>query len=289
MIRSSTLLCLLLAAGSGLYLYSTKHRAQLLDRDIAHLMKAADVARERTGVLRAEYALLSDPQRLKDLASEHLALRPTEPTQFTTWADFAKRLPPLGLPPSADLQPIVEAPPPTPDGPPAPVAVPVAQAEPVRAPAPHPDAHVEPARPPVLAAARPPLATPNSLTAALVSPTLHAIPPAVHSNAPTRSVLAAAHDAPGPEVSSMALPPPSAYRAAPPPFVSTVATGPRLGYQPPPVTTAEAVARIARGGPIDASVPVVGSALGMARSMMRVPTAVAPANAAQAFPLGNGG
>ena len=38
MIRPFTVLCLLTACGSGLYLYSEKHRTGLLDRDIARVI-----------------------------------------------------------------------------------------------------------------------------------------------------------------------------------------------------------------------------------------------------------
>lgn len=56
------------------------------------------------------------------------------------------------------------------------------------------------------------------------------------------------------------------------------------GY-PPPATPAEAVARIARGAPVDPSVPVVASALGMARTM--VPTSPFPqAGAATLYTVG---
>ena len=102
MIRPFTALCLIVAGGSGLYLYSTKHQSQVLDRQIAQVVHQADAIRERAGVLRAEYALLNDPERLGELSNANLPnLRPTAPTQFSTWNDFAKRLPAVGAPPAA--------------------------------------------------------------------------------------------------------------------------------------------------------------------------------------------
>lgn len=98
MTRPLTWLCLFLALGSGLFLYQAKHRAQLLDREITQVMKTADATRARSGVLQAEYQLLSDPQRLAELTASHLSLRPTAPGQFSTWADLVRRLPPVGLP-----------------------------------------------------------------------------------------------------------------------------------------------------------------------------------------------
>jgi len=137
MIRPFTCVCMLLAGGAGLYLYQTKHQSQMLDREIAHTMKLTDVARSRAGVLQAEYALLNDPSRLSDLAGEHLAsLKTTAPTQFTSWADFEKRLPPVGAP-------VVEAPPLEPEAPSA------------KLPEPAPEAKPEAAQPAVASAAHP--------------------------------------------------------------------------------------------------------------------------------------
>ncbi len=96
MIRPATLVAMLLAAGSGLYLYQVKHQAQLLDGQIARILKDTDRARQHTGELVADYALLNDPARLQELASAHLHLRPTEPSQFTSLAELGRRLPAAG-------------------------------------------------------------------------------------------------------------------------------------------------------------------------------------------------
>ena len=82
MIRPFTCACLLLAAGSGLWLYHVKHKAQVLDRQIERTIRAADAARERTTMLRADWALLNDPQRLQALAASYLQLQPITPAQF---------------------------------------------------------------------------------------------------------------------------------------------------------------------------------------------------------------
>ena len=75
MIRPFTVLCLLAACGSGLYLYSEKHRTGLLDRDIGRVIYATEAARARTGLLRAEWALLNEPGRLQDMAGRYLDRR----------------------------------------------------------------------------------------------------------------------------------------------------------------------------------------------------------------------
>ena len=98
MIRPFTCLCLLLAGGSGLYLYQSKHRVELLDQQIETVVRQTQAARARIGVLRAEWALMNDPERLTDLAGRFLTLRSTTPAQFTNFADLDARLPPVPVP-----------------------------------------------------------------------------------------------------------------------------------------------------------------------------------------------
>ena len=98
MIRPFTCLCLVLAGASGLYLYQEKHRAQLLDRDITATVRATEAAQARSGVLRAEWMLQNDPERLAQFADRFLALKTVTPSQFTTLADLDQRLPPVPTP-----------------------------------------------------------------------------------------------------------------------------------------------------------------------------------------------
>lgn len=93
MIRPLTLVCAAIAAISGLYLYHVKHQTQLLERRITRTNQAIDAARERTGVLRAEWTLMNDPERLAELAGQFLKLVTVAPRQFTNAADLGTRLP----------------------------------------------------------------------------------------------------------------------------------------------------------------------------------------------------
>ncbi len=93
MIRPFTFICLVLAAASGLYLYQSKHRAQMLDREIQHTIHETETARARIEVLRAEWALLNEPDRLSDLAGRFLGLKPLSPGQFAALGVLAARLP----------------------------------------------------------------------------------------------------------------------------------------------------------------------------------------------------
>ena len=93
MIRPVTCVCMLLAGASGLYLYQSKHRAQLLDREIVRTIRATAQTRERVGMLRAEWALLNEPDRLAELSQQHLTLRTLSPQQFVPVTELASRLP----------------------------------------------------------------------------------------------------------------------------------------------------------------------------------------------------
>ncbi|MGA3400495.1 MAG: hypothetical protein ABSC95_14845 [Acetobacteraceae bacterium] len=98
MIRPFTCLVFLLACGSGLYLYQSKHRVKLLDEQIAQTVKSTDALREQTRMLSAEWTLLNDPERLRQLASQFLTLQTVSPNQFTSLADLDSRLPPPAPP-----------------------------------------------------------------------------------------------------------------------------------------------------------------------------------------------
>ena len=268
MIRPFTLVCALLAAGSGLYLYQTKHQAQLLDRQIRHVQDTTAALREHAGVLRADYALLNDPQRLADLAATHLPdLKPTQPAQWSTMAELHKRLPPVGAPntPPAPLEPDSAPAAQTEPQPPAPSHAIMAAAQPVAVAAPSTPATTPPAvrpaaHPAVMAVAR----TPTPVAAAAPAPL--AIQP-VSLAAPARVPLAAPVPAQAPRVAGPArqqqLPATTVFAAA-------ARAMPRSDAYTPRQAT-------------NASVPVVTSSLGMARAMV---PAAAPANLAMPYTVG---
>lgn len=166
MIRPLTIICFLLACGSGLYLYQTKHRVQMLDRQIEETVHATDVLREQTRVLHAEWTLQNDPQRLQALADQFLTLKTVQPGQFTSMADLDGRLP------------AVAAPVPTP--PPAPEQAPIAKAPDVVAQ--QPEQPVPPPEPPTVAA------PPKPVVVAVAPPRVpeHRVQP----SPPPRSVVA---------------------------------------------------------------------------------------------------
>jgi hypothetical protein len=115
MIRPFTCVAFLLACGSGLYLYQSKHRVKVLDEQIAQVAHATDALREQTRMLSAEWTLLNDPERLRQLATQFLSLQTVSPNQFTSLADLDSRLPPVpppapAAPPPADTAPSDQVP-----------------------------------------------------------------------------------------------------------------------------------------------------------------------------------
>lgn len=155
MIRPFTLICMVSAFGAGLYLYQSKHHAQVLDREIMRTIKQTEATRERTGMLRAEWALLNEPDRLAELAKAHTSLQTLKPTQFVALAELSTRLPAPVAPHEEKLP--LEA------QPEEPVAIPVAQAAPTPVPVPTPAAvpAVKPREAPVAVAEAKPKVEPK--------------------------------------------------------------------------------------------------------------------------------
>jgi hypothetical protein len=93
MIRPLTVATFLLACGSGLYLYQSKHEVQLLDRTIERTVHETGALREQSRLLAAEWTMLNDPERLRQFSDTYLNLKTIAPSQFTSLADLNSRLP----------------------------------------------------------------------------------------------------------------------------------------------------------------------------------------------------
>jgi len=163
MIRPVTIATFLMACGSGLYLYQSKHEVQLLDRTIERTVHDTATLREQSRLLVAEWTMLNDPERLRQLSDTYLNLRPIAPTQFTSLADLENRLPPPQIepPPSApepEKLPVAASPEPLDAAPAAsePTGPVVADAEEDLPVPPMPATHVAPGAAVVVAAVRPP-------------------------------------------------------------------------------------------------------------------------------------
>ena len=93
MIRPLTIVTCLMACGSGLYLYQSKHEVQLLDRTIERTVHDTEALREQSRLLAAEWTMLNDPERLRQFSDTYLSLKTISPSQFTSLADLDSRLP----------------------------------------------------------------------------------------------------------------------------------------------------------------------------------------------------
>jgi hypothetical protein len=93
MIRPLTFLSLVAAAGAGLHLYSVKHEVSQLEKTLRETVRQTEQARERTAVLRAEWALLNEPERLRAAATRNLPLEVMQTSQFVRAAELERRLP----------------------------------------------------------------------------------------------------------------------------------------------------------------------------------------------------
>jgi hypothetical protein len=96
MIRPFTLITAMLAAMSGAYLFGVKHRAQVLDDQLAAVAQNSRLDQQRIRVLQAQWALEIDPNRLQQLAGAFTGLQPMKPVQLVTLADLRAMLPPAG-------------------------------------------------------------------------------------------------------------------------------------------------------------------------------------------------
>ncbi|MXV35487.1 MULTISPECIES: hypothetical protein [unclassified Saccharibacter] len=94
MIRPATLFCALIAAGAGLFLYAKKHDTLVLDQHITQTVQETRRVQGQTAMLRTQWALLNQPDRLSTLSKRILPhLRMVEPAQFVRQEKLAERLP----------------------------------------------------------------------------------------------------------------------------------------------------------------------------------------------------
>jgi len=251
MIRPLTVAFCMLAFGSGLYLYQSKHEVQLLDKSIEKTVRETSALRDQSRLLAAEWTMLNDFDRLRQFTDAYLpGLKPIAPAQFTSVADLGNRLPsirteapaPVAPVPVADLRevlPIVaegtsqqasepsrvaaaDEPLPIPPVPvAAPVAAPATHLAEIKAPAEH-----RPAAPPATSGSviaenqpRAPVPAPRPIVLATSRPTQIFAPPA-QPNRPSANAafvpapFVPAQARPTVAASSGMAPPPNAYGAA---------------------------------------------------------------------------
>lgn len=80
-LRHTTILFLLLAGGISMVLFSVKYQVHDLENEHKRLLGELDDERRSLHVLRAEWATLNDPDRVRALAEDYLGLTPVRPHQ----------------------------------------------------------------------------------------------------------------------------------------------------------------------------------------------------------------
>ncbi|MDR3520229.1 MAG: hypothetical protein P4L54_01295 [Acidocella sp.] len=209
MIRPLTLLTMILAAVSGAYMFAVKHRAQVLDDQLASVAQQTRLDQERIRVLQAQWALETAPPRIKQLAAQFTDLQPVKPTQMVTLAALSSILPP----------PSKVVPEATPAAPPPPV---------IAAAAPAPSAAAPPSTAPVAAMAQvvpPPSATLKSSTPAkLASVVAHHVASQPHQLSLTSRPHTAPHVASTQLADNEVPHPVHSFYVAPPPAYHSVSS-----------------------------------------------------------------
>jgi hypothetical protein len=297
MIRPITIVTFLLACGSGLYVYQSKHEVQVLDRTIEKTVHETGALREQSRLLAAEWTMLNDPERLRQFSDAYLNLKSINPAQFISLNDLDSKLPaPLPeAPPTTDETPVASqtAPQAVPEPEPAVVASETATPEDATPQAVAEDEAIPvppvPAARPVLAATPP--ARPAEARVAIARPAVAvpAEPRVVEQRGPDQRVdqraaeprvgtrVVEAHPDVRPQLVQaprpIVLPPPR-----PQPVYAAAQPQPQPRPQPVPAPYRPAAVAPAPG-PAPGPAPFTGSLLGMARGPMPAAPRPMPVNA----------
>jgi cell division protein FtsL len=86
--KRTTLLTLLLAAGLAVVLFKVKYEVIDLEDELAQMNREIVADREAVHVLKAEWSYLNDPARIKRLADRYLDLEPVQPRQIARFDDL---------------------------------------------------------------------------------------------------------------------------------------------------------------------------------------------------------
>ncbi|MGZ9109064.1 MAG: cell division protein FtsL [Micavibrio sp.] len=109
-IRLSTILSLTLAAGAGFILFQTSQNVQQAERDLRNVQTALAKEQDAMRVLETEWDYLNRPDRLEDLARQHLKMEASSPAALV---GDSGDLPDAGVPvvplhkPALKIQPAV--------------------------------------------------------------------------------------------------------------------------------------------------------------------------------------
>ena len=89
--KQITLALFLAAAAMGVLLFKVKYEVIDLESTLNEINRDIVSHQETIHVLKAEWAHLNEPARLKRLAREHLNLKPMGPEQLGSFSDLPRR------------------------------------------------------------------------------------------------------------------------------------------------------------------------------------------------------
>ena len=78
---------------SGFFLYLLEHQTRGLEREIAALDRSVAEEHDSVKFLNAEWSSLTRPDRLQQLAQQHLGLETLQPRQIVKLSELAARVP----------------------------------------------------------------------------------------------------------------------------------------------------------------------------------------------------
>lgn len=93
MLRLFNLLSILVLLGSAGYAYSIKYETSFRTEQIAKAKLEIKTEQDGIGVLRAEWAFLTRPERVQKLSERYLDLEPLSLAQIDSFAALPERLP----------------------------------------------------------------------------------------------------------------------------------------------------------------------------------------------------
>lgn len=83
---------------SAAVLYNLEHRTRGIERQIAEVKRETQNNIEAVKLLKAEWASLTRPERIQQLAEQNLKLAPLKAQQFVEAAELGERVPVAPLP-----------------------------------------------------------------------------------------------------------------------------------------------------------------------------------------------
>lgn len=109
MIKPSTILWIALAGAVGVGTYQLKHRMLAFEDELARIHRQVTAEQQAIHVLRAEWAYITQPQRLQPLANRHLDMNAMTPAQIGRVADLPARPPAPPEPAAPPIPPVTMA------------------------------------------------------------------------------------------------------------------------------------------------------------------------------------